>query len=113
MPSPATVAENDPQWIREKREQREKEQAEQKREQQQQLADAKKRWKADYAAAKKDLKEAKEALAEGKVIVDGDYTGNAGGGARPSASYLARVAGLEAELAEAKAALKKLKRSRP
>lgn len=111
--SPETVAGNDPEWIREQRKLREQQAEEAQLNQLEKKNEQIKQWKEDYIAAKVALKEAKQAQKEGVEIADGDYVGNAGGGARPSSSYLQRVAGLKADLLNAKKELKRLKRNKP
>jgi hypothetical protein len=113
MPSPETVAENDPEWVREQHMLREKQASKDRLEQQQKTNDLIKQWQQNYASAKVSLKKTKQALAEGKEIGDGDYVGNAGGGARPSNNYLERVAGLKADLLKAEKELKRLKHNKP
>jgi len=113
IPSLETVAENDPEWIREQRQLREQQAQKAELDQLQKKNEQIKQWKTDYAGAKAALKKAKRAFKEGNAIADGDYVGNAGGGARPSSSYLQRVASLEADLLKAQKGLKKLKKNKP
>ena len=49
----------------------------------------------------------------GSEPTEGDFVGNAGGGARPSSDYLKRLTLLEKNLADAKRHLLQVQRSKP
>lgn len=112
-PSPKSLAEDHPEWLKaaqEKRAQAAKHQQHvQHSEQQQRRQD----WKRELKAAKANVKEAKLMLDIGREPTEGDFVGNAGGGARPSSDYLKRLSFLEKNLADAKRQLLKVQRSKP
>lgn len=112
-PSPETLAEQHPQWLKDAQEKREAEEAEQAEQRLSEKKQRKAQWREDYKAAKARLKEAELALEDGKVPGEGDFIGIVGGGARPSSDYLLRLEALEKEVADAKRDLKKLKRNKP
>ena len=113
VPSLKTLAESEPQWLRQAREQREASE-EQERELQQAVKKSEKAlWKERYKAAKAQLKEAELALEVGSEPGEGDFIGKVGGGARPSSDYIMRLEALEKAVADARRDLAKVKRSRP
>ena len=112
-PSPETLAEQHPQWLKDAQEKREAEEAEQAEQRLSEKKQRKAQWREDYKAAKDRLKEAELALEYGKEPGEGDFIGIVGGGARPLSDYLLRLEALEKEVADAKRHLKKLKRNKP
>lgn len=111
--SPETIAQDEPEWLKQARARREAEAAEAKKEQQANKSKIRSDWRQQYTAAKQALKEAELALEIGSEPSDGDFVGNAGGGARPSSQYMHRLESLEQAVADAKRHLEKVKRSKP
>jgi len=112
-PTPESLIENQPEWLKEAQEKRAQETKNNNRDKQIQNQQDKKNWKRSLKAAKANLKEAELLLEIGKEPSEGDYVGNAGGGARPSSDYLKRLTLLEKNLADAKRHLIKVQRSKP
>ena len=107
--SPETVEQRTPDWIKAKREER----ANAHEEAREAHAEKMQRWREQVDAAEQALAKAEDELAEGRALREGDYVGNAGGGARPSADYLQRVQMLEQEVDAAREALKEARRDKP
>ena len=77
------------------------------------LSEQRKEWREQLKAARAAVKAAEIALEVGKEPGEGDFVGNAGGGARPSSDYLMRLETLEKDLADAKRDLRRIKQSKP
>ena len=107
--SPDTVEERTPDWIKANREER----AEAEEAAREAHAEKLDRWRDQVDAAEDALAKAEDELAEGRELREGDYVGNAGGGARPSADYLQRVRMLEQQVEDAREALKSIRRDKP
>ena len=107
--SPETVEQRTPDWIKANREER----AEARQAAQEAYAEKLAQWRAQVDAAEATLAEAKAELVEGRELREGDYVGNAGGGARPSADYLQRIKMLELQVEEARDALRAVRRDKP
>ncbi len=107
--SPETVEGRTPDWIKAKREER----AQAQEEAREAHGEALERWREQVDAAEEALARAEDELAEGRALREGDYVGNAGGGARPSADYLQRVRMLEQQVEDAREALKAIRRDKP
>ena len=112
-PSPASLAENQPEWLKEAQEKRAQAAKNQQREQHSQQQKNRQDWKRALKAAKADVKEAELMLEIGREPTHGDFVGNAGGGARPSSAFLKRLTLLEKNLADANRRLLKVQRSKP
>ena len=112
-PSPKSLAENQPEWLKEAQEKRDQAAKTQHREQQLQQQQKKKDWKRALKAAKAAVSEAELVLEIGREPGYGDFVGNAGGGARPSSDYLNRLNLIEKNYADAKRHLLKIQRSKP
>ena len=65
------------------------------------------------AAAKNDVKAAKQAMAEGQTVVPGDFIGKSGGGVRPSLQRQSRLESLNKNIETAEENLRKLLKDRP
>lgn len=112
-PSPKSLAENYPEWLKEAQEKRLQETKHKQRIQQSQQQQNQQEWKRALKAAKANVKEAELMLEIGREPTEGDFVGNTGGGARPSSDYLKRLSFLEKNLADANRQLLKVKRSKP
>ena len=112
-PSLETQRANDPNWVKEVRDERQKKAEEEKNARAKAYAEEREKWEKAMEQAKRELEQAKQARKDGKEIKEGDYVGNASGGARPSEEYLQRQEKLEQDVISAKNALKALKKSRP
>ena len=112
-PTPESLIEEQPEWLKEAQEKRAQKTKNNNRNKQIQNQLDKQNWKRSLKAAKANLKEAKLLLEIGREPSEGDYVGNAGGGARPSSDYLKRLTFLEKNLADAKRHLTKVQRSKP
>ncbi len=108
-----TQRENDPAWVKDAREEREKKAREDKKAEAEAFAAEKKAWQQKLEQAKNNLKEAKAAQKKGEEVIEGDFIGKAGGGARPSEQYYARQLMLEERVIQAEKALKEVKKSKP
>lgn len=111
--SPQAISEQLPEWLKESTEKQQQAQQEEKLEQAKIRRDLKEQWQQDYKQAKQKLKKAKKAKIAGAKIIDGDFIGKAGGGARPSEQYLNRQEALAQDVASATKALKQLKKNKP
>lgn len=107
-----TQRENDPDWVKQAREDRAKIEAEQQKEKDRYL-ERKREWNNALKAARKNLKEAKLAQEKGKEAIEGDFIGKAGGGARPSEQYFNRQEALAKRVEQAEKALKRIRKSKP
>ena len=112
-PTPESLIEEQPEWLKEAQEKRAQKTKNNNRDKQIQNQLDKQNWKRSLKAAKANLKEAELLLEIGREPSEGDYVGNAGGGARPSSDYLKRLTFLEKNLADAKRHLIKVQRSKP
>ena len=112
-PSPKSLAEKHPEWLKEAQEKRAQAAKHKLQVQQSQLQQSRQQWKRELKAAKANVKEAELMLEIGREPTEGDFVGNAGGGARPSSDYLKRLTLLENNLADANRKLLKIKRSKP
>ena len=112
-PTPESLIENQPEWLKEAQEKRAQATKNNNRDKQIQNQQDKQDWQRSLKAAKADVKEAKLMLEIGSEPTEGDFVGNAGGGARPSSDYLKRLTSLEKNLADAKRHLLKVQRSKP
>ena len=112
-PSPESLIEKQPEWLKEAQEKRAQATKNNERDQQIQNQQDKKDWQRSLKAAKANVKEAQLMLEIGSEPTEGDFVGNAGGGARPSSDYLKRLTFLEKNLADAKRHLLKVQRSKP
>ena len=63
--------------------------------------------------AQEALDEARQALAEGEVVQQGDFMGKAGGGVRPSSQRLERIERLQKQVKDAEAALRAARNNIP
>ena len=111
-PSPESLAEKHPEWLKEAQEKRAQAEKHKQRVQQSQQQ-SRQEWKRELNAAKANVKEAELMLEIGREPTEGDFVGNAGGGARPSSDYLKRLSFLEKNLADANRQLLKVQRSKP
>jgi len=107
-----TQRENDPDWVKKAREEREKQKVEQEK-QQDDYATRRSAWKEALKQAKQNLKAAKLAQEQGKEAIEGDFIGKAGGGARPSEQYFNRQKMLAENVASAEKALKQVRKEKP
>ena len=112
-PSPESLIEKQPEWLKEAQEKRAQATKNNEHDQQIQNQQDKKDWQRSLKAAKANVKEAQLMLEIGSEPTEGDFVGNAGGGARPSSDYLKRLTFLEKNLADAKRHLLKVQRSKP
>lgn len=112
-PSLDTLAEDHPEWLKEVHEQRAAEAKAAREAKQLELSEQRKEWREQLKAARAAVKSAEIALEVGKELGEGDFVGNAGGGARPSSDYLMRLETLEKDLADAKRDLRRIKKSKP
>lgn len=114
--SPKTIQDKEPAWVREAREERERNARKDDDEEEEELDDYE-QWKLDVKEARKAVREAKQNLEEGREPGEGDYVGyrsaSGGSGARPSSEYLERVENLEKNVQQAERKLKKLLRNKP
>lgn len=107
-----TQRENDPDWVKKARDEREKQKVEQQK-QQGDYAARKKDWNEALKQAKQNLKDAKQAQEKGKEAIEGDFIGKAGGGARPSEQYFNRQKALAEDVDSAEKALKQVRKEKP
>lgn len=107
-----TQRENEPDWVKRAREEREQQKVE-KQKQQDDYADRKKAWNEALKQAKQNLKDAKQAQEKGKEAIEGDFIGKAGGGARPSEQYFNRQKTLAENVESAEKALKQVRKEKP
>lgn len=112
-PSLDALAEDHPEWLKEAHEQRAAEAKAAREAKQLELGEKRKEWREQFKAAKAAVKSAEIAFEVGKEPGEGDFVGNAGGGARPSSDYLMRLETLEKDLADAKRDLRRVKKSKP
>lgn len=141
-PSLETERANDPEWVKQAREERAKKEQEEEDARRDEASRENEEWRNSVDTARKKLKEAKAAQEAGKKAVDGDFignsvktarqklkealiaqelgkdavdgdfVGNARGGARPSEQYIKRQESLAEAVKEAEKALKQAKRAR-
>tara|TARA_B110000879_G_scaffold5146_1_gene6712 strand:+ start:346 stop:879 length:534 start_codon:yes stop_codon:yes gene_type:complete len=111
--TPESLIENQPEWLNEAQEKRAQATKNTNRDKQIQNQQDKQDWQRSLKAARADVKAAKLMLEIGSEPTEGDFVGNAGGGARPSSDYLKRLTSLEKNLADAKRHLLKVQRSKP
>ena len=111
--TPESLIENQPEWLKEAQEKRAQAAKNINLDKQIQNQQAKQDWQRSLKAAKARVKEAQLMLEIGSEPTEGDFVGNAGGGARPSSDYLKRLTSLEKNLADAKRHLLKVQRSKP
>ena len=112
-PTPESLIKNQPDWLKEAQEKRAQATKNKNRDKHIQHQQDKQDWKRSLKAAKANVKEAELMLEIGSEPTEGDFVGNAGGGARPSSDYLKRLTLLEKNLSDAKRHLLKVQRSKP
>jgi len=112
-PTPESLLENQPEWLKEAQEKRAQATKNKNRDKQIQYQQNKKDWQRSLKTAKANVKKAQLMLDIGSEPTEGDFVGNAGGGARPSSDYLKRLTLLEKNLADAKRHLLQVQRSKP
>jgi uncharacterized protein YukE len=112
LPSLETERDNDPEWVKEKRKERE-EKALANREANEKYKQALKDWRTAVAEAEKNLETAQDAAKSGQDIRETDLVGNVNGGVRPSEAYHKRQEKLKDKVEAAKKALKHIKKQKP